>query len=551
MNKLKTLVALVLAVMMVVGTMGLAMAQTYPANATQQTGKGSITIENAAKGETYGIVKLFDATLINDATASSDSTGIAYKGNIPAALTDYFVKDEAGNIHVATHGDPAAEWTEAEIIAAVQGWAATQTALAETVSDGSALTFANLDYGYYAVKTTQGAIITIDSTKPTVSVYDKNPTEPTANKEVNPDHGSIGQTVTYTATFNTANYLKNETSGKPEQVVSYIIEDTLPSFLTDVAITSVKVVETPGSEAVGTEGEEGYKPAVAEVATDLSASYTEFTNKKIEIPWVVESVPTENHEYTSKYKNGADIVIVYTAKITSEAAVGAGNVNKVSLKPQVDRGSGKVPYSDQDKWNDTATIYTHAAALQKKAGSANGDNLPGAEFKFAGLIVTGQPGFYTVVSYTPSGTNGTTMKCDSNGKLVIAGIDADSTTPVKLVGTETKAPDGYNKLAGTFELTTTVMAASTTTTWGQKTTHYDADGNIVDTQTTGGSDTTRTEITSITDLPAASIQPVVNNKGTELPSTGGIGTTIFYVAGIVLVLGAAAIIIARRKAEQN
>ena len=44
---------------------------------------------------------------------------------------------------------------------------------------------------------------------------------------------------------------------------------------------------------------------------------------------------------------------------------------------------------------------------------------------------------------------------------------------------------------------------------------------------------------------------IENNGGTELPSTGGIGTTIFYVAGIVLVLGAAAIIIARRKAEQN
>ena len=44
---------------------------------------------------------------------------------------------------------------------------------------------------------------------------------------------------------------------------------------------------------------------------------------------------------------------------------------------------------------------------------------------------------------------------------------------------------------------------------------------------------------------------VTNNAGQELPSTGGIGTTIFYIAGIVLVLGAAAIIIARRKAEQN
>ncbi len=44
---------------------------------------------------------------------------------------------------------------------------------------------------------------------------------------------------------------------------------------------------------------------------------------------------------------------------------------------------------------------------------------------------------------------------------------------------------------------------------------------------------------------------VQNNSGTELPSTGGIGPTIFYIAGAVLVLGTAAVIIARRKADQE
>ena len=44
---------------------------------------------------------------------------------------------------------------------------------------------------------------------------------------------------------------------------------------------------------------------------------------------------------------------------------------------------------------------------------------------------------------------------------------------------------------------------------------------------------------------------VVNEAGAQLPSTGGIGTTIFYIAGAVLVLGAGAIVIARRKAEQD
>ena len=528
-----------LAMVMVLSMAIPAMAQTV---GTAAEGKGSITIENAAKGETYGLVKLFDATLTKDSTATTDASGIAYTGTIPDDLKSIFEKDEAGNIHVKDGV------TDQQVTDAVTTWAKKQTASPTAVSDGSALTFEGLDYGYYAVITSQGATVTIDSTKPTATVVDKNPKYPSATKEVDPAKGSIGDTVTYTATFNAPNYLQNEDTGKSEQVVSYIIEDTLPTFLSDVAITSVKVIETPAQEAQGEEGEDGYVPATEEVSTDLSSSYKAFTNKKIEIPWVVENVPTADHKYTSKYKNGSQIVITYTAKITSEAAIGAGNVNKVSLKPQVDRGNGKVPFSETDKWNDEATIYTHAAALQKKALSETGDNLAGAEFSFKGLIVTGKPGMYTVVSYNPSSTaNGTVMKCDANGKLVIAGINADSDNPIKLIGTETKAPDGFNKLPGTFELTTIVMSTETTTTHGSQTTYYDADGNIVDVETEGGTSITRNDITAISEIPAASIQPVVNNKGSELPSTGGIGTTMFYVIGAVLVIGAGVILISRRR----
>ena len=539
MKKVKKIMALMLAMVMVLSMAIPAMAQTV---GTAAEGKGSITIENAAKGETYGLVKLFDATLTKDSTATTDASGIAYTGTIPDDLKSIFEKDEAGNIHVKDGV------TDQQVTDAVTTWAKKQTASPTAVSDGSALTFEGLDYGYYAVITSQGATVTIDSTKPTATVVDKNPKYPSATKEVDPAKGSIGDTVTYTATFNAPNYLQNEDTGKSEQVVSYIIEDTLPTFLSDVAITSVKVIETPAQEAQGEEGEDGYVPATEEVSTDLSSSYKAFTNKKIEIPWVVENVPTADHKYTSKYKNGSQIVITYTAKITSEAAIGAGNVNKVSLKPQVDRGNGKVPFSETDKWNDEATIYTHAAALQKKALSETGDNLAGAEFSFKGLIVTGKPGMYTVVSYNPSSTaNGTVMKCDANGKLVIAGINADSDNPIKLTGTETKAPDGFNKLPGTFELTTIVMSTETTTTHGSQTTYYDADGNIVDVETEGGTSITRNDITAISEIPAASIQPVVNNKGSELPSTGGIGTTMFYVIGAVLVIGAGVILISRRR----
>ena len=45
------------------------------------------------------------------------------------------------------------------------------------------------------------------------------------------------------------------------------------------------------------------------------------------------------------------------------------------------------------------------------------------------------------------------------------------------------------------------------------------------------------------------VAEIENNKGAELPSTGGIGTTIFYILGGLLVVGAAVILVARRKAQ--
>lgn len=518
-------------------------------------GNATITIENASNGDTYKVVKLFDATITNPA-----SEAIAYTGTIPAALSNFFEKDSAGNVTLKRIADSAGKnpgdegYVEtfytltADDFAIMKTWADGVAAnskeypnVSET-SDGSTLNFTGLKYGYYVICSTQGALVTVDSTNPNVTVRDKNVKEPTAEKTVSPGHVSVGDTVTYTATFDAPNYIETAAEGtnpaKSEQVVSYIIEDTLPAFLGDVTVTEVRVVEKPDT--------------TDEHVNLLPATNYQFAEKKIEIPWVNELVPTTDHKYTSTYKNGSKIIITYTAKVKADADVGKGNVNKVSLKPQVDRGNGKEPYSEEDKWHDDATIYTHAAALQKKANSEDGKNLAGAEFSFKGLKVTGTPGFYTVVSYNKAddAEDGTVMKCDANGKLVIVGIDADSTTPVTLTGKETKAPNGYNKIEGTFLLTTTVMSSETTTTHGQKTTYYDADGNIVSEQTTGGSSITRNEITAISDIPATSIQKVVNKQGTELPSTGGIGTTIFYVLGGLLAVGAGIVLVARRKASE-
>ena len=156
---------------------------------TAAEGKGSITIENAAKGEEYKVVKVFGATL-TDAPTTGDSKGIAYTGEIPEDLANYFEKDSTGNIiRKTTATDDKA------ITAAVQNWAKNQNATASETSDGSSLTFQGLDYGYYAVISSQGAVVTVDSLRPNATVYDKNTKEITAEKTVEETSYTIGETI--------------------------------------------------------------------------------------------------------------------------------------------------------------------------------------------------------------------------------------------------------------------------------------------------------------------------------------------------------------------
>ncbi|MGN0185473.1 MAG: SpaH/EbpB family LPXTG-anchored major pilin, partial [Aristaeellaceae bacterium] len=101
------------------------------------------------------------------------------------------------------------------------------------------------------------------------------------------------------------------------------------------------------------------------------------------------------------------------------------------------------------------------------------------------------------------------LTTDENGKIEIDGLDADT-----YYLREVKAPDGYNKLADDVEVKIT----------GAK---MGEDGKL--TYTT--------------------VEAKINNQsGTELPSTGGIGTTIFYVIGAALVIGAIVVLIAKKRA---
>jgi len=495
MKGIKKILAVMVALVMTLGLTATGVnAQTV---GTAADGKGSITIKNAAKGETYGVVKLFDATV----SATGD---IAYTGDIPDSLKSYFTKDIAGNIKVTEGVD------EDDLIAAVQAWAATQT-VTETESDGTALTFAGLDYGYYAVKSSQGTVITITSTNPDANVYDKNSKTITVEKTVDKESYSIGDTITYTASFDTVNWFGSGDEAK--QVINYEIQDTLPEFLSNVTVTGITVGGTP-------------------IATQ------QFANKAISIPWATEDSGSNPKTYTNLYNNGAKLVITYTAVLTDKVNINTNNINTVSIHPTTWNGTTE-EHPWEETWQDDAEIKTHAAALKKTDGT---NPLAGAQFTIRGLSVTKTAdGVYTVVSYDPtSTTESAVLDTDSNGKLYIIGLASNASLTV----TEYKAPDGYNKLTAPV---TVPVQSSITTKIIKKSGYikYDTKGNVIEYSETEKTDYTN-ETVNLNTLDATAFE-VENVAGTVLPSTGGIGTTIFYAIGSVLVVGAGILLISKKR----
>ena len=494
MKHARKLASLLLALVMVFALATTAFAQEVPGSG----GTGSITISNAAKGETYTIYKLFDATV------NADNSSIAYTGTIPENLKTYFTADKYGYIsanEAAKNGENMSDGLKT----ALKDWTRTvTTATATAESDGSALTFKGLALGYYVVTTSQGEqLISVDSTMKDVTIVDKNSSTPKGlSKTADSKDVSIGDTVTYTVSFKTSNYYGAGTEAK--EIVSYTIQDTLPDFLSEVHVTSISVNNN--------------------VIQDQTGATPQFdSNKKIVIKWYDEV----NKQFL--YDNGATITITYTAVVTEKAAIdGAGNTNKVTVTWTTKGDEPPVP-SEMKK---EETIYTYAIALKKV--NDKGQALPGAIFEFPFYVksTADADGAY-IYAGTEAGENLTKqITTPESGVIIVKGV---KTGDYKI--TEFKAPDGYNKLADPV----TVTAVKTGKTTTSKTVYLDENG-IETNETTN---TTKVEV-NIAKIAATAVV-VVNKAGTELPSTGGMGTTLFYVLGAVLVVGAGVLLITKKR----
>ena len=506
MKKMKKIFAMLIAMVMVLGMSMSVFANTYDQNYHD----GTITISNATIGSTYTLYKVFNATVgENGEVAYSTLDGKQLAANA------YFTSDAKGNITATTIEENVQDtglntWIEAN----GQKVGSSVTATAQTVK------FESLTPGYYYVKTTTngGAKVTITPVTPTAIIIDKNlvPSFEDDAKEIVKIDGDdtdiqsaqYGSTVSYKVTATATNY------DGDQKVLNYKLSDTKAAGLT-YDKNSVKVyVDAQGTATVPT-------TEISNYTLTWGANDASF---EILIPWY------ENDAFN--YNAVCTITVTYDAIVNNEAALaGTGNQN-----------TAKFTYEkEKDGWTteeeSSTEVYTFALAILKT--NETGEPLKDAEFEIAdaaGNKLTFAAATNGVYNFDSKETN-TTAVTPANGIIIVKGVKAGTYTV-----TETVAPDGYKLLTNPATVDAQVASAASYTT--KITTYYDADGKVVEREVEGGSSKETTvdyNVSSIT---------VVNTEGTTLPSTGGMGTTIFYALGAVLVICAGVILATRRRNAQ-
>lgn len=230
--------------------------------------------------------------------------------------------------------------------------------------------------------------------------------------------------------------------------------------------------------------------------------------------------------YVPEYASNVKVVVLYSAKLNKDCVVGNnGNPNEVSLTYSNNpnqTGEGTPETGETPK--EYAVVFTFALDDTKVDDALNTKTLKGAEFKI-GKSENGP--WATIADDCVTGwvadiDKATAMVSDENGKFGVKGLDADS-----YVVKETKAPAGYNLKTEVIPFAISAELPNNATAQG---------GTITATVTGEGAINNGTVS-----------QTVTNKQGGTLPSTGGIGTTIFTIVGIALIVAAAAIMVIRRR----
>lgn len=451
---------------------------------------GSIEIKNPVEGQTYKAYLMFELESYNP-----DTNAYSYK--ITEKWRDFVTKGGDGEKYFSidaqdyvTLKKDVTVTDDSEVAAAIAKAAVAYAASKNLPPDATLTkegdyTASGLTLGYYVVDSSLGALCGLTTTNPSATISEKNKV-PTNVKTVEEDSKGNYVSTNDAEIGQTVNF-KSTITAQPG-AVNYVFEDTMSVGLT---------------------------------YNDDAKVYTD-EGKLADENYTVNPKPGDGKTFTITFKQSyldtitaeTKLYVKYSATLNENAVVGLhGNSNKSTLKYGDSTNTKSTPASE------TITCTWDLEVL--KYGNHDKKNvLKDAQFvlldkdeKKVAVVVNGKlTGWTDVPAADENGTiswpKNTVLTTDDQGKIKISGLDSDT-----YYLREIKAPAGYNTLKKDVE--------------------------VVITGATKGEGSELTYKTFLAEIE--------NLSGTELPSTGGMGTTIFYVLGSALVLGAVVLLVTKKR----
>lgn len=362
----------------------------------------------------------------------------------------------------------------------------TATATATKTKDNT-ISFDNLDLGYYLVDSSVGALCGLTTTNPDVSIQDKNEV-PTLTKQV--------KSVTQADIF--GEYANGSIGDEFEFKINFTVKKGVQNYVVHDKMSNTLTL-IPESFS--------FKNQYGLISNTLYALKTSNTGDDC-------TFDITFHE--GSFKVGDEIEITYRAKLNKNAQIG------FSAQFTENKNTAWLAYGDNKKSEDSNTnVYTYQIPVLKYENTITGKKgLKDAKFTLStdeqgqnkiSFVKMPDEGEYAVYRKAEDGETGvvTEIITNANGKFKFVGVNQ------KYYLTETEAPNGYNKLKDPIRIEASEQNMIL------------VNGNLITTQNV----------------------EVLNNSGTLLPSTGGMGTTLIYLIGGALVLGSGFVLANKKRAK--
>lgn len=506
MKLMKRILAIVCTFVMII-SMATGVNAVGPAATTTST-KGSITLENAVVGEEYKVYKILTLeSYVKDKAYSYKRNGDVWDNFVNSTQgTQFFESNENGYVKLKStaDNDTAARKIAIYAIGFAQANRETVTPTKKVTATTTTVVFDGLDLGYYVVESTSGTACAITTTDPDATIKNKHD-NPSVNKII--EHGGVvkdnhkmnsvnlGETVYFETTINVKKGAKK-----------YVLHDTMDSNLENFFVYEVYCNLTDSKKknislpTTGNEQMVNVRPGAfnSEKPTDGCTFELSFTD----LFYTTYRQQIDRGELTKIY-------VKYYATVGNKAPINTAMKNTTYLT-----------YGENNLKTDKSETetYTYGIPVFKYTGTDTG--LADAKFILSKVENATEADAMKFTSnghiyrYTVDQTNGggnTTLVSPTDGHFEINGLEA-GTYYLK----ETEAPKGYNKIQKSIKVQILENGS------------IKVDNNAI----TGD-------------------VRVQNNTGSILPSTGGMGTTLIYVVGSILVLASGMVLFNKRKEGTN